>query len=159
MAEIQFESIIAAPLAKVWAFHDDVKKSLPAISPPKDEVKIESADSPIAVGSRITLTARGPFGSRIRWTAKIIEHSPPHAVVFGEEARFVDEQEAGPFKSFRHAHEFERIDEKTTRAADRVKYSLPFGPLGWIADRPFVRPRLRAMFRYRHAALKRILEL
>jgi ligand-binding SRPBCC domain-containing protein len=155
---LEFETIVAAPLAKVWAFYDDPVAGLPALSPPEADVRLESADVPVQVGSRIVIDAKGPMGRRIRWIAKIVEHRPPHAVVFGEEARFVDEQESGPFKSWRHEHDFERVDEKTTRVIDRVTYAVSFGPIGWIADLVFVRPKLNAMFRYRHEQTKRLLD-
>src|SRR5437899_2389160 len=108
MPTLEFQTTIAAPLEKVWAFHDDVARSLPALSPLGDDVQIESADVPVKVGSKIVILTNAPMGKRIRWVAKIIDHQPPHAVVFGEEARFVDEQESGPFKFWRHEHEFER---------------------------------------------------
>jgi ligand-binding SRPBCC domain-containing protein len=157
MPVLEFESTIAAPLEKVWAFHQDVQRSLPALSPPGDDVQIESADLPVTMGSRIVILAKGPLG-RIRWVARIIDSQPPHAVVFGEEARFVDEQESGPFKLWRHEHEFERIDGKTTRLLDRITYRVPLGPIGWIGDWLIVRRRLRAMFKHRHAATRRLLE-
>ena len=47
---------------------------------------VESADVLIQVGSRIVLSLNAPVGRRIRWVAKIVEHVPPHAVVFGREA-------------------------------------------------------------------------
>src|SRR5687768_12775611 len=156
MPTIEFETTVAAPLDEVWAFHEDVRASLPALSPPRDDVSIESADVPPHVGSRIVINARGPFGRRMKWVAKITEHAPPHAVVFGEEARFVDEMESGVFKAWRHEHDFERLDEKTTRVLDRVTYRVGLGPVGFFADRLIVRPRLRSMFRHRHAALRRL---
>src|SRR5215213_8210042 len=158
MPTLTFELLVAAPLAKVWAFHGDVTAGLPALSPPENAVRIESADLPAKVGSRFVITAKAPLRGRIRWVAKIVEHQPPHAVVFGEEARFVDEQESGPFAFWRHEHEFEHVDERTTRVTDRLTYRVPFGPLGWIADAVFVRRQLVAMFRYRHAQTKRMLE-
>lgn len=158
MPTLLFETTIAAPLAKVWAFHEDVKMSLPALSPPGDDVRIESADLPLAVGSRITILARGPLGP-VRWVARIVEWVPPHAVVFGEEARFADEQESGPFKRWRHSHEFEAIDAKTTRLVDRINYQAPLGPLGWVADKLLIRWKLRAMFKHRHGAVRKALEL
>jgi ligand-binding SRPBCC domain-containing protein len=160
MPTLEFESTVAAPLERVWAFYQDVRGALPVLSPPASEVVIESADEPSQVGTRIVILAKGPIPRmrRIRWVARIVEHQPPHAVVFGEEARFVDEQEAGPFRSWRHEHEFERIDEKSTRLVDRVTYRLPLGPIGWIGDWLFVRRPLKAMFRYRHAQTKQRLE-
>lgn len=156
MPTIEFETTVAAPLAKVWALHQDVS-NLVALSSPRDEVRIERADLPPTVGGRLVIHAKGPLGA-IRWVARFVEIVPPHAVVFGEEARFVDEQESGPFKRWRHAHEFEAIDAKTTRIVDRITYTVGYGPLGALADFLLVRPRLRAMFRHRHATTKRMLE-
>src|SRR5205823_13665810 len=136
------DTTVAAPLAAVWAFFEDVRVSLPALTSPAENVTIESADTPVNVGSRIVLSMNGPAGRRVKWVAKIVEHVPPHAVVFGEEARFVDEQETGPFKCWRHAYEFEAIDAKTTRVLDRITYRAPFGPAGWIADVIYIRPKL-----------------
>jgi ligand-binding SRPBCC domain-containing protein len=154
---VQFETTIAAPLERVWAFHQRIFESLPAITPPEFEVRIEQADDPPGVGSRVVITARGPLG-RVRSVARVVEVVPPHAVVFGEEARFADEQESGPFRSWRHDHEFERVDAGTTRLLDTVTYRLPLGPLGWLADKLFVARKIRAMFRYRHEATRRLLE-
>src|SRR5262245_55118219 len=133
MPTLEFETIIAAPLEKAWAFFQDVVNGIPAIYPPEDQTLVEEADLPLRVGSKVVVRSRGPLG-QVRLVAKVIEHQPPHAVVFGEEARFVDAQESGPFKSWHHEHEFERIDEKTTRMLDRVTYRVPYGPIGWIAD-------------------------
>jgi ligand-binding SRPBCC domain-containing protein len=152
MATIEFETITQAPLAKVWVFYDDVQRSLPALSDPRDQVQIESVDAPPRVGGKLVLHANGPLG-RVKWVAVYVEIVPPHAVVFGEEARFVDEQESGPFKTWRHSHEFEAIDSKTTRMIDRITYTVGMGPLGWIADKLLVRPRLRRMFGYRKEKL------
>ena len=157
MTILEFETIVAAPMEKVWAFFEDVERSLPALSPPGDQVTLESADVPPRVGSKIIIRAKGPLGA-VRWVAKIVEHVPPHAVVFGEEARFVDEQESGPFGYWRHEHELERLDGKTTRVLDRITYRVPFGPLGWIADLLVVRRKLKAMFAHRGKAMKALLE-
>ena len=161
MPTIEFESTIAAPLEKVWAFYQDPRGALPILSPPEVEARVESADEPTREGSRVVISMRkgGLGGKRMTWVAKIIEHRPPHAVPFaGEEARFVDEQESGPFAAWRHAHEFEAIDAKTTRVVDRITYRVPFGPIGWIADVVFLRRKLTALFRYRHDQLRRLLE-
>ena len=157
MPTVQFQTTIAAPLERVWAFHQNARAALPALSPPEDQVSIEHADDPPRVGGRVVIHARGPLG-RMRWEARFVEVVPPHAVVFGEEARFVDEQVSGPFKSWRHAHEFERVDDRTTRVVDTVSYRLGLGPLGWLADKLFVAGKIRAMFRYRYDAMKRLVE-
>ena len=158
MPTLELETTLSAPLAKVWAFYEDIPGSLAAISPPADEVTIESVDLPAREGTRLVITAKVPVRGRVKWIAKIVEHRPPHAVVFGEEARFVDVQEEGPFKSWRHEHEFEAIDAKHTRVIDRITYAVGLGPLGRVADVLIVRRKLRTMFRYRHERLHRLLD-
>ena len=150
MPTLGFETVVRAPLARVWSFHEDITNALPAMSPPVAAVRVESADLPVRAGSRIVIRARGPLGFRLRWVARIVEHQPPAG---GAAARFVDEQEAGPFKSWRHEHEFRAVDERTTRLTDRVTYRVRFGVLGAIADRLFVRRHIEAMFRHRQATL------
>jgi ligand-binding SRPBCC domain-containing protein len=157
MPTLEFETPIAAPMAEVWGFFENVTHAIPAIYSPADRIQVEHADLPPAVGGKVIILARGPFGT-FRMVAKFVENRPPHAVAFGEEARFVDEQESGPFKSWRHEHDFERIDEKNTRMLDRVTYRVPFGAIGIIADWIYVRRRIKAMFKYRSEAVKRALE-
>src|SRR5688500_12073091 len=122
----EFECTIAAPLERVWAFYSDPVNALPALTPPDVEARIESADVPVKVDSRIVLIVkpRGMRGRQVRWVARVVEHRPPHAVAFGEEARFVDVQESGPFAAWRHEHDFERVDERTTRMLDRITYRV-----------------------------------
>jgi ligand-binding SRPBCC domain-containing protein len=88
------------------------------------------------------MTVRGPLG-RVAWTAEYVEFVPPHATITGTEARFVDVQVAGPFKRWRHTHEFEALDSRTTRCVDHIDYAVPLGPLAWVGDFVLVRPSLR----------------
>ena len=120
---------------------------------PAARVKIESADLPVRRGSRIVITARGPLGFRLRWVADRRAHAA-RGWPRGRSARFADEQESGPFKSWRHEHTFTGIDEDSTRLTDRVTYTDRFGPLGRLADRLFVRRQVEAMFRHRHEACR-----
>jgi ligand-binding SRPBCC domain-containing protein len=154
MPVLSFQVTLPAPLSRVWAWHEDVRAALPALSPPASQVAIESADLPVHVGSRIVITARGPLGRRIRWVAKITAHRPPRAGgAYG--AEFADEQESGPFAEWRHEHVFDEVGTDATRLVDRVTYRLPLGPLGVVADHLFVRRQVVAMFRHRHQVLAR----
>ena len=149
MGALEFAIILPAALERVWAFHEDVITALPALSPPEARVAIESADLPLRAGSGIVIRARGPLGFPVRWVARLVVHRPPD----GAEASFVDEQESGPFASWRHEHLFERVGPESTRVTDRVTYRVPLGPLGAVADRLLVRRRVVALFRHRHAVL------
>ena len=156
MPQLTFQTTVGAPLQRVWAFHEDVRSALPALSPPEARVRIESADLPVRVGSRIVIRVRGPLGIPIRWVAKIVEHRPPFVDGDADAAAFVDEQESGPFASWRHEHLFEAVGADATRLTDRVTYRVHFGPLGALGDRLFVRRQVVEMFRHRHEVLARL---
>lgn len=70
----------------------------------------------------------------------------------------MDEQVRGPFKTWVHRHEFEYVDEAHTRIIDVVDYTVPLGPIGWLADLLFVRRSLRRMFAHRHQVMKELME-
>ena len=157
MPALTFDVTLPAPLERVWAFHEDVQRALPALSPPQAAVAIESADLPVRVGSRIVIRARGPLGVRLRWVAKVVEHRPPGAAGDPLRAAFADEQVSGPFAAWRHEHLFESISPTSTRLTDRITYKVPLGPLGALADALFVRRQVAAMFRHRHEVLRQVL--
>jgi ligand-binding SRPBCC domain-containing protein len=76
----------------------------------------------------------------LRWTSEIPLWEPPH--------RFVDVQLRGPYRYWRHLHEFQET-KAGTRILDTIDYAVP----GWIFEglvhRLFVRPDLVRIFQYR----------
>ena len=155
MPIIHHETIVAASIGRVWLFFSDPVKNLPAVSPPSAAVVIESADLPVKEGARIVVAARDPLGRSIRCESRIETFSPPHPVISGMEARLVDVQVSGPFAAWKHEHEFEALDSKTTRVVDRITYRPPFGAVGFLADWLLIRWHLRSMLRYRSNALRK----
>ena len=136
--------VIDAPVERVFAFHER-DDALPRLSPPFPPVRVVSRHGGIQAGARVELRI-GP----IRWLALHTEYVP--------KVLFVDEQIDGPFASWVHRHEFERLGPATTRLTDRVTFRLPGGPIvnalfGWLA-----RWSLAPMFRFRHAVTKRACE-
>ena len=65
---------------------------------------------------------------------------------------FVDEQRVGPYKLWYHQHRIDAFDKKT-RMIDRVCYQLPFGVLGLLVHRLWVKKMLETIFSYRTARL------
>jgi ligand-binding SRPBCC domain-containing protein len=65
---------------------------------------------------------------------------------------FVDEQRIGPYRLWYHYHEISEHADGV-RFVDRVHYSLPFGPLGAIAHRLYVKKQLQYIFDYRRQAM------
>lgn len=80
----------------------------------------------------------------IRWQTRIEIWEPP--------LRFVDAQAKGPYSLWEHTHLFEAAGEETI-IRDLIRYAIPFGPLGTLADRLFVRRDLRRIFDFRARAV------
>src|SRR5262245_9110042 len=83
------------------------------------------------------------FAIPFRWRSVITEWDPPRA--------FTDEQATGPYALWIHRHTFEP-DGAGTVIRDRVRYKLPFGPVGDLAH-PLVRRQLARIFDYRRRAV------
>ena len=68
---------------------------------------------------------------------------------------FTDFQEKGPYKYWNHFHEF--IPNKDgVLIKDTVHYELPFGTLGNIAHRIFVKKKLAHIFDFRYSVLEKL---
>lgn len=84
-------------------------------------------------------------GVPIRWRTKIETWEPPHG--------FVDVQLKGPYSLWHHTHSFEPDGDGGTIIGDHVRYRIPFGPIGDLVDRLFVRRDLKRIFDYRAEAV------
>ncbi|MBO1269322.1 SRPBCC family protein [Arthrobacter cavernae] len=84
------------------------------------------------------------FGVPIRMTSRITQMDAPSS--------FTDEQLSGPFRYFRHTHEF-LPDGGGTLMIDRVAFAAPFGPLGRLAEKLFLGRYLRRLIEWRNAFL------
>ena len=138
---------IERPLADVFAFFSDAA-NLEAITPRFLRFRILTP-RPIAMreGARIDYQL-SLFGVRLRWVTRITAWEPG--------VRFVDEQESGPYALWRHTHAF-RADGNATVMSDVVEYALPFGPLGSLAHRWFVRRTVGRIFDHRCEVIPRLL--
>jgi len=133
-------SRIAAPAGEVYRWHSS-PGALERLTPPWDRVSVEARSGALGEGATVTLRLRvGPL--RFRWVA---EHRD-----FVEGRRFVDVQVSGPFAKWEHTHVFEPEGTNASAIEDRIRYRLPFGPLGWLLAGGGVRRRLDRLFRYRH---------
>jgi ligand-binding SRPBCC domain-containing protein len=88
-------------------------------------------------------------GIPVRWTTRIVRWEPGRC--------FVDEQVRGPYRLWEHTHWFEPDGQGGTMMTDRIRYAMPFGPLGRLAHRLFVRRDLRRIFDYRRERIAELL--
>ena len=68
---------------------------------------------------------------------------------------FMDEQRVGPYKLWLHTHKLEDTDEGT-RMTDDIRYLVPFGPIGLLANALYVGRTLRQIFHYRRVKMEEI---
>lgn len=140
MPEFVRRSRIDAPPNEVFAWHAR-PGAFERLVPPWESIRVIERTGGIEDGARAVLELRaGP--APIRWTA---EHSG-----YVEGRQFVDEQRGGPFRHWRHTHSMFPDPPDGCVLEDRIEYALPLGPLGALANRVAVVPRLDRTFRYRH---------
>jgi len=145
---LEREQRVALPLERAFEFYGDAR-NLEAITPPWLGFRLTSPPpQPMRAGSLISYTLKLHL-LPVRWTTRIEAWEPPH--------RFVDVQLSGPYSLWEHTHTFEECGDGTIAIRDRVRYSLPLGPLGELAHRLFVRRDLARIFDYRRDAVAGLL--
>lgn len=136
---LQREQLVRRPIAEVFAFFADAH-NLEALTPPFLRFRILT-QPPIAMraGTRIDYQIR-LVGIPLRWETLIESFEPGR--------RFVDVQLSGPYKSWRHEHEFVEVPDGTL-IKDRVTYEMPLGIVGELGRALMVRRTLDRIFDFR----------
>jgi hypothetical protein len=137
--QIHCEQVISAPVAEVFDFFARAE-NLAEITPPWLSFRILTP-LPIEMkeGARIDYSIRS-HGLPFRWQTRIERWAPPLA--------FVDVQVKGPYRVWRHTHSFTATDYGTLMT-DSVQIALPFGLLGRLVYRLWVRRDVERIFTYR----------
>lgn len=102
----------------------------------------------IKLGESVTWRAKH-FGIYQKLTSKITEYKSPEY--------FVDEMVEGAFKAFRHEHHFQSVNGKTIMT-DNFIYVSPFGVLGRIADKLFLKNYMIELLDKRNQTIKEFAE-
>ena len=116
------------------------------LTPPWESVKVREADAGIKEGDVRHLKI-GPGPLALPWRAVHKE--------FVEGRQFVDVQDKGPFRYWRHEHTFEPLGEAQAALRDRIEYEFPLKlPVNFL-----LKERLEKTFLYRHRQTARDLQL
>lgn len=135
---------VEVPIEQAFAFYGD-ERNLEPLTPPWLHFEV-TTPRPIAMGADTLLEYRLRLhGVPIRWRTRIDAWEPP--------TRFTDFQEKGPYSLWEHTHTFEPDGAAATVIHDRVRYSIPLGPLGALAHVLFVRRDLERIFDFRRDAV------
>ena len=141
---LEREQRVELPIEDVFEFYGDAL-NLEAITPPWLGFSV-TTPQPIEMGPGTRLDYRLKLHRvPVRWQTRIESWEPPH--------RFVDVQVRGPYALWEHTHEFAPAGVGATTIRDRVRYAIPFGPLGEVAHRLFVRRDVERIFDYRRQAV------
>ncbi|MBX3737310.1 MAG: SRPBCC family protein [Candidatus Didemnitutus sp.] len=139
-AQLLREQFIPAEPERVWEFFA-TPRNLDALTPPDLRIRIVSAvPEKMHPGLLIEYRISPLPGVWLRWLTEI-----RHIRAGGY---FVDEQRVGPYRLWYHEHYFE-VAPGGVRMTDRVTYEVGWGPLGWLAERLWVRGELERIFDFR----------
>ena len=102
----------------------------------------------IGNGESVTWQGRH-LGVMLQHTSKITQYEPP--------TFFQDVMTAGKFKSFEHDHRFREQDGETVMK-DELRFSAPFGVLGFMVESLVLRKYLTRFLLERNKLLKQVAE-
>ena len=143
---LERQQFVPRPRDEVFAFFSDAQ-NLEMLTPAFLNFRILTP-LPLDMRSGILFDYQIRLGGiPMRWRTRIETFEAP--------VRFVDVQLAGPYRTWRHVHEFQDAPGGTL-VTDRVDYALPFGFLGALVHRLFVRRALKRIFDYRQQRLAEI---
>ena len=146
MHRLERQQFVPRPREEVFAFFADAQ-NLEMLTPAFLNFRILTP-LPLDMRSGTLIDYQIRLGGiPMRWRTRIETFEAP--------VRFVDVQLAGPYRTWHHVHEFQDVPGGTL-VTDRVDYALPFGFLGALAHRLFVRRALKRIFDYRQQRLGEI---
>lgn len=140
---IECEQFIPADIETVWKFFSN-PINLGVITPPDMKFKQISASEgdKIYAGQLIRYRVSPMYGIRIGWLTEITQME--------EHRSFIDEQRRGPFSLWKHQHFFEPV-AGGTKMTDIIQYRVPGWWIGNLANKLFVRRRVKQIFEFRRA--------
>lgn len=144
--ETQQELIL--PLKEAWDYFSS-PENLANITPPKMGFDITSkVDKKAYKGQIITYTISPVPFIKTNWVTEITQ--------IKERFFFIDEQRFGPYTMWHHEHWFEELANGNTLMKDKISYKIPFGFIGHLAQKLFIKKQLRVIFNYRHITLEKM---
>ena len=104
--------------------------------------KIRAMPDRIVAGSHIRYSV-GLWFIRLGWVTRIVQWEPDN--------KFVDLQEKGPYRLWWHEHLITSNDDGTVIMNDTVIYKIPYGIIGRIVHRLFIKKTLMRIFNFRNS--------
>ena len=143
---LRTEQRLPVNIRQAWDFFSS-PANLSVITPSKMDFRIISKHhgDKMYPGQLIEYTVKPVLGVPLYWMTEITHVK--------DKEFFVDEQRFGPYQLWHHQHHF-KIIESGVEMTDIVHYRSPFGFLGNIANKLFVKKQLKQIFEYRFKAVE-----
>ena len=149
MPKIEIITHINAPKEVVFDLSRSVELHKISTQKTKEEVVAGKMTGLIEINESVTWRAKH-LGFYQKLTSKITEFNYPEY--------FVDEMQKGAFKSFRHEHYFFEVKKDKVKMVDVFDYESPFGIIGKLIDRFFLKKYMTNLLFERNKVLKKFAE-
>jgi ligand-binding SRPBCC domain-containing protein len=141
------QQLIRTTIDQAWEFIS-TPRNLREITPEAMNFEIMNSDLPDKMypGMIISYKVSPLKCYRTTWVTEITH--------IKEKSFFIDEQRVGPYSLWHHQHIIEPV-ENGVLMTDIVSYKLPFGFLGSLAHKLFIRSKIESIFNYRYNVLEK----
>tara|TARA_B100001287_G_scaffold273953_1_gene278361 strand:- start:1440 stop:1895 length:456 start_codon:yes stop_codon:yes gene_type:complete len=147
LTQLFYEQKINTDIDKLWKFISS-PKNLSKITPRYMDFKIlTEIPNEMYEGLIISYTVKPILGIKMNWVTEITH--------IKDKKYFVDEQRKGPYKMWHHEHILLETDNGIIMK-DIISYIPPFGILGKILNKLFIKRQVSEIFNYRTEVLKKI---
>jgi len=147
LTQLHFEQKINTDLSNLWEFISS-PKNLSKITPNYMDFNIKSkVPEQMYEGLIISYTVKPILGIKLNWVTEITH--------IKDKNYFVDEQRSGPYKMWHHEHILEETNDGIIMK-DIISYIPPYGFIGLILNKLFIKKQVREIFQYRTKVLDEI---
>jgi ligand-binding SRPBCC domain-containing protein len=148
MPTIHLTTFISAPAERVFDLTRSIDLHKKTMASSSEQAVAGTTAGLIEFDETVTWKAKHFFKTRVL-KVKITAMNRPLS--------FTDEMVNGDFKSMKHEHHFKQINNGTL-LIDLLSFELPYGGLGKIAGRLFVRNYLKKLLDQRNQAIREYAE-
>lgn len=148
MSEIHLTTLIKADIKTVFDLSRDIDLHQKSTFKTGEKAIAGKTSGLIELGETVTWRAKH-LGFYQTHTSKITEMEKPN--------KFTDVMLKGRFKSFKHQHIFKQ-EGKNTIMTDILEFESPFGIIGKLFNRFFLKNYMRNFLLERNAMIKKIVE-
>ncbi|HWD20657.1 MAG TPA: SRPBCC family protein [Verrucomicrobiae bacterium] len=146
--DIQLSTLIKAPCPRVFDLARSIDAHMASAAPTGERAIAGVTTGLIELNDEVTWEATH-FGLRLRLTVRVTEFEKPRF--------FRDVLVSGNFKRMVHDHYFDE-DRGMTVMRDCFRFTSPFGVLGIIGDKVFLKFYMRRFLVHRNKLLKEMAE-